>query len=472
MRRVVVIGGGISGLAAAWAVRQAAGGIDGGVEVLVLEREARVGGKARTIARDGWMMEAGPGGFLGGRPEVDRLLAASGMEGECVTANKAAAHRFLMIDGKIREVATNPVAFARSGILSAGGFLRMIGEPFIPRRTDGADESIWQFAARRLGAQVADRMISPMMLGIYAADARQLSVEAAFPRMTALERDHGSIILGMIAKRGKTRSGVLTSFRGGMQSFPTALAERGGFAVRCDAEVRALARAERGWEVAVAGDRETIPADAVILAAEPFAAAPLLRTQDQAAAAELESIACPPVAVVGLGFGAGEAARVPNGFGVLIARGEGLRALGNLWESRFYPGRSPEGTVLIRALFGGQVDPEAGAMSEAELVALARGEVERLYGFTSPPVMQEVHRWPRAVPHYELGHVQRVQRIERAVAALPGLFITGYGLRAIGFADAAVNGVRCGEGAGKWLRESGSGRADPGARNCAIAASA
>jgi protoporphyrinogen/coproporphyrinogen III oxidase len=178
------------------------------------------------------------------------------------------------------------------------------------------------------------------------------------------------------------------------------------------------------------------------------------------------------VAVVGLGFGAGEAARVPNGFGVLIARGEGLRALGNLWESRFYPGRSPEGTVLIRALFGGQVDPEAGAMSEAELVALARGEVERLYGFTSPPVMQEVHRWPRAVPHYELGHVQRVQRIERAVAALPGLFITGYGLRAIGFADAAVNGVRCGEGAGKWLRESGSGTADPGARNCAIAASA
>jgi oxygen-dependent protoporphyrinogen oxidase len=462
MQRIVVIGGGISGLAAAWAVRQSAGAND--LDVLVLERDARVGGKARTIARDGWLVEAGPGGFLGGRPDVDRLIASCGMDGERVTADAAAAHRFIWIDGQMREVAPNPIALVRNGILGTGGLLRMLGEPFIKRRAGGEDESIWDFTARRLGPQVAERMIRPMTLGIYAGDARALSVEAAFPRMTALERDHGSIIRGMIAKRGKTTSGALTSFRRGMQSFPEAVAARGRFSVRCGATVTAVVRAERGWSVAVEGDREGIPADAVIIAAEPFAASPLLRPLDPSLASELDAIKCPPVSVVGLGFGASEAARVPNGFGALIARGEGLRALGNLWESRFYPGRSPQGSVLIRAMFGGGVDPDAGAMTETELVALARAEIARVYGIRTAPVMQQVYRWPRAIPQYELGHVQRVERIERGVSAMPGLFITGYGLRAIGFADAAVNAIRCGSAAGDWLTRNAAAALGGGGR--------
>ncbi|HUO52810.1 MAG TPA: protoporphyrinogen oxidase, partial [Gemmatimonadaceae bacterium] len=454
MKRIVVIGGGISGLAAAWAARQEAARVPGGLEVLVLERDPEVGGKARTLARDGWLVEAGPGGFLGGRPDVDRLIAAVGMEGERVTADAAAAHRFIVIRGKMREVAQNPVAFARSGLLSAGGFLRLLAEPLVPRRTDGADESIWQFTARRLGRQVADNLIRPMTLGIYAGDAASLSVQACFPRMTALERDHGGLIRGLIARRGKASSGALTSFRRGMQSFPEAIAARGGFTVRRGAAVQGIARTDDGWAVRVAGDAEAIPADAVIIAAEPFAAAPLLRPLDARAADELDAIACPPVSVVGLGYAGAEAARIPVGFGALIARGEGLRALGNLWESRFYPERGPSGAVLVRAMFGGQVDPEAGSLGEAELVALAREEVKRLYGITAAPVMQRVYRWPRAIPQYAMGHVARVERIERAVGAFPGLFITGYGMRAIGFADAAVNAVRCGERAAAAVRDA------------------
>ena len=457
MKRIVVIGGGISGLAAAWAAQQEAPTVPGGLDVVVLERDARVGGKARTIARDGWIVEAGPGGFLGGRPDVDRLIAAAGMEGERVTADKAAAHRFILIKGKMREVAQNPVAFARSGLLSAGGFLRLLAEPFVPRKTDGADESIWQFTARRLGRQVADNLIRPMTLGIYAGDAQQLSVQACFPRMTALEREHGGLIRGLIARRGKASSGALTSFRRGMQSFPEALAARGGFRVRCGAEVRAISRNGAQWAVQVKGDDAPVFADVVVLAGEPFAVAPLLRAHDARAAAELESIDCPPVSVVALGYGGAEASRVPNGFGALIARGEGLRALGNLWETRFYPERGPAGTVLVRAMFGGQVDPVAGTLAEDELVALTRDEIARVYGITAPPVMRQVYRWPKAIPQYTMGHVERVERIERAVAALPGLFITGYGLRAIGFADAAVNGVRCGERAAGAVRAAASG---------------
>ncbi|MFI5309988.1 MAG: protoporphyrinogen oxidase [Gemmatimonadales bacterium] len=454
MRRLVVVGGGISGLAAAWAARERAASIPGGLEVLVLERGDDVGGKARTLRRDGWLMEGGPSGFLGGRAEMDRLITASGLSSEMIGAEKAAARRFVYRGGRMRQVVANPVGFALSGVLSARGFARMCAEPFIPRRRDDSDESVWDFAARRLGVEVADRLVSPMALGIFAGDARRLSLPAAFPRMAALEREHGSVIRGMIAKRGRSSSGPLTSFRDGMQSLPRALARRGGFAVRCNAEVRALVREESRWQVAVAGDAETIPADAVVLAGEPWASAALVRAHDATLAGDLDAIPCPPVAVVALGFGPDALACVPRGFGVLVSRGEGFRMLGNLWDTHVYPGRSPAGHLLVRAMFGGAVDPRAGALDETELSALARAEVARACGITSGPEIVHVVRVPRAIPQYELGHRERVARVERALASLGGLEMTGFGLRGVAFADAAADGVRTGERMAAWLARS------------------
>ncbi len=455
VRRLVVVGGGIAGLAAAWAARQAAGRVSGGLDVLVLERGPDVGGKARTLTRDGWLVEGGPSGFLGSRPEMDRLIAGCGLSADVMRADEAAANRFIYRAGRMRQIVANPLGFARSGILSVRGLARLCAEPFIRRRSDVRDESVWAFAARRLGAEVADRLVSPMALGIFAGDARRLSLPAAFSRMAALEREYGSLILGMIAKRGRTSSGPLTSFRDGMQSLPRALARRGGFAVRCRAEVCALVRTESHWRVAVTGDAETIPADAVILAGEPWASAALLRTHDASLAADLDAIPCPPVAVVALGFGPAVLAQVPRGFGVLIARGEGFRMLGNLWDTHVYPGRSPNGRLLIRAMFGGAVDAPAGALSEAELSALARAEVARLYGITAAPEFVQVVRVPRAIPQYELGHLERVAHVERALGSLPGIAMTGFGLRGVAFADAATDGVRSGFRAVEWLVGAG-----------------
>lgn len=447
MRRLVVIGGGISGLAAAWAARQAAARVDGGLEVLVLERARSVGGKANSVSRDGWLVEAGPSGFVSGRPEMERLIRAAGLDSERVLANPASARRFLFRAGRMRRIVPNPVGLLREGILGPRGVARLLAEPFVAKRRHPDDESLWAFAARRLGVEVADRMILPMALGIFAGDARRISLPAAFPRMAALEQKHGSLILGMIARRGRTSSGTLTSFRGGMQQLPRALAERGGFAVRCDAAVKALRRTRNGWNVAVDGDSEMIPADAVILAGEPWAMAPLLRPHNANLAAEFDAIQCPPVAVIALGFGATAVSRIPDGFGVLIARGEGFRMLGNLWETRLYQGRGPAGHVLVRAMYGGAVDPEAGALPAAELSTLARAEVARLYGIVDAPVFEHVAHVRRAIPQYEIGHLSRVARIDDAIAALPGLSITGNGLRGVAFADAASDGVRIGEAA-------------------------
>lgn len=444
MRRLVIVGGGITGLAAAWTARRLAARIPDGFDIVVLEKERQVGGKALSPMDRGWLVESGPGGFLGGRPELTRLLEDAGLATQAIPANAAAARRFIYRAGALREIVPNPVGFARSGILSPAGLLRFLGEPFIPRRRDESDETVWSFAARRLGAEIADRLIMPMTLGIFAGDARRLSLPAAFPRMRALEREHGSLIRGLIAKRGKTSAGTLTSFPGGIETLPRTLAERGDFSVRCGAEVTAMGRDGGRWQVRVANDAEPLLADAVVLAGEPWAMAALLRPLSPAAADDLEGIYCPPVTVVGLGYAEAECPAVPRGFGVLITRGEGYRMLGNLWDSYIFPHRSPDGHVLIRLMLGGAVDPDAGRLSEGEAIALARAEVSRMYGIAAAPRFERAVRWPRAIAQYELGHLARVSRVESAARALGGVVIGGSGLHGVSFADAAVSGVRCG----------------------------
>ena len=447
--RVVVVGGGISGLAAAWGAQAT---LPEGSEVLVLERDAAVGGKARTFRHGDWLLEGGPGGYIPGRHELNRLIAASGMETHRVTAGVSARRRFLYRGGRLRNVPTNPLAFASSGILSLPGLLRLAAEPLVAARPASApEETVWQFAERRLGRQAAERLIAPMTLGIFAGDARRLSLPAAFPRMARLEQEHGSLIRGLIRRRGHTSAGPLTSFADGMQSLPRGLAEHGGFTVRTAAEVRALQRDGEQWRVAVVGDAEAIPADAVIVAAEAWAAAKLMGAHDTELARDLAGITCPPVAVLGLGYTETDLARLPNGFGALVARGEGLRMLGSTWDSHLYPGRSPRGHTLLRVMYGGGADPEAALLSDEKLLSLARSDLARLVGITAAPRYVDLVRWARAIPQYELGHAERVLRIERAVDRLPGLYLTGNALRGVAFADAAADGVRTGELAGRDL---------------------
>lgn len=451
MPRLVVVGAGISGLAAAWSAHATAARAGVALDVLVLESSDQVGGKARTITRDGWIVEAGPSGFLGGRAELDALISASGLTGDVIAANANAKRRFVYRAGKLRELKPSPVGLAFSGIMSVGGMLRLAMEPFIARSESKKDESVWAFAERRFGSEAADRLMAPATLGVFAGDARKLSVESGFPKFRELEREHGSLIRAMFARRGQSRANGLTSLRNGMQSLPLKLAESGGFTVRCNATVHAITRAGDRWNVAVDGDTAPLEADAVIIATEPWAAAPLVRPLDAAAGDALKAIPCPHVTVAALGYDASARARIPDGFGVLISRGEGVRMLGNLWETSIYPGRGPTGGILVRAILGGAVDLDIGSLDNSELLALVRAEVAQLYGLNAEPVFSEVVRIDGAIPQYEIGHARRVATIANAFETLPGLGITGFGLRGVAFPDAAADGVRTGEKLGEWL---------------------
>ena len=473
-----MIGAGISGLAAAHAAAEAS---NGSAEIVVLEREPEVGGKARTILNDGWTVEAGPTGFLLPDPAIERLVRAAGLESELLPSDEAAAHRFLVRGGRMREVAAHPAKFIASGILGPFGILRLLREPWVGPRPAGDDESVWEFAERRLGRQAADRLVAPMVLGVFAGDARRLSVAAAFPRLKELEAEHGSLVRGMIASGRRARAerearasaqddngdsstaasassgsdgvggrGKLTSFRRGLETLPRTLAARGRAVVRCGTAVERIDRGPNG-ELLVRLPGETIRADAVILACEAFAASRMVSDLASDLAADLAPIQYPPVAVVGVGYEAAAARGVPRGFGVLVPRDEGCRVLGVLWESYIFSDRSPDHHILLRAMLGGAVDPDAGAADPETLLAWTRADLRRLLGIESAPRFTHVHRWERAIPQYEIGHGERVRRIESAVARRPGLYLAGNALHGVAFGKAAAAGLEAGAAAAAFV---------------------
>lgn len=433
----------------------------------MLERAAVVGGKAQTIARDGWRLEGGPTGYLDNEPTLDTLVQAAGLTK--LPADQAAARRFLVRNGQLKEIQAHPLKFATSGILSPLGLARLATEPWRKKRVDTADESVWDFAKRRLGRQAADRLIGPMVLGVFAGDAKHTSLAAAFPRMAELEAEYGSLIKALIALQKERKkepssarptggpagpSGQLTSFADGLHTLPAQLAARGqaagDFTVRCKVDVQELDHDGTNWrlQVAAAGAAEDLTADAVVLAGESFAAGALLRTLAPQAARELNAIQTPPIAVVGLGYGPAALAAAPRGFGALIQRGQGLRILGVLWDTHLFPERSPDGTLLMRCMLGGSTDPIAGALSDDELLRIARADLARLFHLTGPaaePCFQEVVRWPRAIPQYELGHLARVARIKAHLEATPpGLYLAGNYLDGVAFTKAAKSGHQAG----------------------------
>ncbi|MDF1801018.1 MAG: protoporphyrinogen oxidase [Planctomycetota bacterium] len=487
--RIVIVGAGIAGLAAARAASDTARAEGRLVEILVIEREAVVGGKAQTLVSDGWRLEAGPTGYLDSEPAMDPLVKAAGLTK--LAADDAAARRFLVREGQLKEIQAHPVKFFTSGVLSPIALARLATEPFWPRikteagvpgygsgieTADGVDtsamrdESVWDFARRRLGRQAADRLIAPMVLGVFAGDAKRTSLPAAFPRMAELEAEYGSLVKAMFAlkkRKGAASggpagpSGKLTSFARGLDQLPRGLAERGeargDFTVRCGIEVREVGHDGDCWRLLVAPRglaTEELHADSVVLAGESFSAAELVSDVAPELASELASIATPPVAVVGLGYGPAALAAVPKGFGALIERGQNIRILGVLWDTHLFPGRSPDGTLLMRCMVGGATDTESGSLTDDELIEITKLDLARLFSLSGPdaePVFTEVVRWPRAIPQYELGHLARVARIRHGLAQLsaerPGLFLAGNYLDGVAFAKAAKSGLAAGQAA-------------------------
>jgi oxygen-dependent protoporphyrinogen oxidase len=434
-RDVVVVGGGIAGLAIAWELLTRPGLLPEGGSVEVLEAAPRAGGNIRSERRDGYLCEWGPTGFLDDVPATLDACGRLGLGSRLTRANEDAKRRFVVRGGKLRELPSGLFSFLGSDVLSLRGRLRVLGEPLVPRRRSDEDESVFEFARRRIGREAATVLVDAFVTGIWAGNADGLSLRSALPKLHALERDHGGLVRGMIAKRGTGGgaagpAGRLTSFPRGLEELPMALAAALGPRLRLGARVTRIERlGSGGFRLAVEGapPRE---ASAVVLACPAWVAAPLIADIDAPLATTVAGIPVVGVAVLHLGFAREDAAGL-QGFGFLVPRGESASVLGVLLPSNIFPGRTPEGHVLATVMLGGARDPSAVQASDQALIDRAASALAAFAGVRTAPRFALAIRHPRAIPQYTLGHEDRLIAIAARLREVPGMFLAGNSYRGI-----------------------------------------
>jgi protoporphyrinogen/coproporphyrinogen III oxidase len=435
--RIAIVGGGVAGLAVAHALTQR-GARERDLELVVLERAPRAGGNLHSERTGGYVCEHGPNGFLDSVPETLELVRELDLEARLQVSDERARRRFLYRNGRLHEIPGGPGAFLASGMLSWRAKLRLAGEPFARRRPEGVDETIHAFAARRIGREAADVMIDAMVSGVFAGDARRLSLRACFPKMWQMETDHGGLFRALLA-RGRARrrgapvgapAGRLTSFEGGVETLIEALAARLGPALRTGCGVRRVRAAATGFRLELE-DGSPLDAAAVVLASPTAASARLVAELDPALSGHLGEIPSAPVVVVCLGYDAARLPRPLDGFGFLVPRGEGPRLLGVLWDSSIYPGRAPEGRVLLRVMLGGAHDPGAVELEDAALLDVVRRDLSTTMGLDLEPELVRIVRHRVGIPQYTVGHRKRLEAIDARLAHYPGLHVAGNGYRGV-----------------------------------------
>ncbi len=451
--RIVVIGGGIAGLASAYLTRELARERVVEIELTVLEANERHGGSTRTDHVDGYTCEWGPNGFLDNEPATLDLVKRVGLNGELVKADENSANRYIYHSGKMHLVPTKPPKFLVSDILPFTAKLRMAREFFIPAKSDDSDETVDGFGRRRLGNAFAELMLDPMVSGIFAGNTKELSLAAVFPKMVEMERDYGGLFRAMIAKQkeakrsGKTAGGpggpnaVLHTFKQGMGQLPDALAELLGDALVTNAPVQTVTRREDGRFRVVSDDR-TLDADAVIVAAPSYAAAAMIGEIDENVSNALAAIQYAPVDVVCHGHPVDHLSDPLRGFGVLIPRREGIRSLGTLWSDAIFPGQAPDQHRLLRTIMGGAHDPQITELEADKLHATAAADHAKVQGVIGEPSMKREFRFERGIAQYTVGHLNRVRTSETLENDLPGLYFTGASYRGVSINGCAKDAFR------------------------------
>ena len=442
-RDLIVCGGGISGLALAFlALRR------GVRDVVVLEAADRPGGKIQSEWSEGLCCEWGPHGFLDNVPEMLALVDQLGLSGELVRADDAASDRFIVRGGRLRRVPTSPKRFFTSDVLSLRGRLRVLLEPFQPR--GAGDESVFDFARRRIGREAAEVLVDAMVTGIFAGDSRRLSLPAAFPKMGAMEHAYGSLTRAMLAKRKHGSNGGpmgpggrLTTLRRGMQQLTDTLATSLGPRLQLRSAVSAVVRRNGGFAVRLADGVEIAGREVAVALPPPPAARVVSGVLPAGAVDAMAAIPTAGVAVVMTGYRAPQPFRSPTrGFGFLVPARERGAILGTIFCDSTFPPQAPPGTTLLRTLLGGARDGGVLALADDEMLAVVRRALDRYLGGDPEPDFVRIIRHEQGIPQYTLGHLARLAEIEAAAAAVPGLHILGNGLHGIAANTCVVEAAR------------------------------
>jgi len=436
---VAVIGAGITGLSAAVELRGR------GASVTVLEAAPHVGGVITTIARDGWLVEAGPTSMTATAP-LERLIDLLGIGTQRIGTSPAAKRRYIVREGALVALPDGPGALAGTRAISAAAKFALMREPFVRARRDHNDESLADLVRRRLDAEILDYLVNPLIAGIYAGDPERLSVRHAMPMLYDGERKHGSLIVGamkeMKAKRGVVRQKGITSFVRGLRTLPEAMADYLGDAVLTSTRVTRVEQHGRGWRVSSEGaTSSTIDADAVLCTVPSYALGGIgLPDEVRGALGPIGRVHHPPVATLALGFRREDVEHPLDGFGVLMPAVEKRTVLGAIFSSSVFSGRAPDGHVLLTCFLGGMRSPAHGNAELAEVLPLVLADLRGLLGLRGEPVFTNHQRWAKAIPQYELGHEFVMDAATNIESALPGLYLTGQWRAGVALGDCIAQG--------------------------------
>ena len=473
--RIAVVGGGITGLAAAHRLVELGAARRTPVEPILIEALDRLGGTISTEYAGGYLIEGGPDAFLTEKPWAVDLCTRLGLGERLIPTQPGhrrtlilRGHRLLPLPEGFQLLAPSRlIPFWRSPVLSWRGKLRATTELLLPRRRSQDDESVGEFVVRRFGREVLERLVQPLVTGIYAADPSAVSLRATMPRFAEMERADGSVIraLRRSASRREPESGsgprwnLFSAPAGGMHELVVGIAQRlPASSVKLRRRVTSVAHAggARSWRVNLA-DGATLLVDGVILAVPAPRAARLVSGLDAALSDELAAIRYHSSAVVTLGYDRGAVRHRLDAFGFVVPRVEGRPILACSFSSLKFAGRAPDGSVLLRIFVGGEGAAEVLAGDDAHLAGATQQHVEEILGISSPPGLVRVHRHAGAMPQYEVGHADRVAAIRARVAQHPGLAVCGNAFAGVGIPDC----IHSGEQAAEQVLESTSGLVRP-----------
>lgn len=428
MKKAIVIGAGISGLTAAyWLMRK-------GIDVELFEKENRVGGVIQTFRKDGYLFEKGPNSFLDNAPETMELCRELNLENDLLKQSMRGNARYIYLNRELHNVPLGPGGLIHTKLLTGKAKFGLLLEIFRSANRSREDESLASFIRRRLGAEILNNLVTPFVSGVYAGDPEKLSLRGTFSILYDLERDHGGLVRGGIArlfgrkkvdnKSKKPRAKNLCAFIDGMETHTQAIAKALGDRLHMQTSVERIQRKTDGTYTVRVEGRE-IDADAVALAVPAYNAAPLLESIAPRSAGYLGEIPYNALAVVGMGYARQSIGHECNGFGFLAPRNQGVRILGSIWNSSLFARRAPGGYRSFSVFIGGGLDPSAIQLTDYQILAQIKTDLRKTVGASGEPVAQHVFRWERAIPQYPIGHPDRIGELLSDLLSSPGLYCTG-----------------------------------------------
>jgi len=428
-KKIIVLGAGVSGLTTAWLLKKK------GFDVTVLEKNKETGGAMESFFEDGYMFDRGPNSGLETVPVIKEVVNEIGLADEMVYANDAGNKRYILRDGELHPLPMSPPAFIKTKLFSAKAKMRLFAEPFISRSNDGYYQSIAQFVKRRLGQEFLDYAINPFVAGVYAGNPEDLSVASAFPKLYELEENYGGLIVGTVRsirerkKRNEQskQNAKMFSFVNGMQSLPKTIAKKLGDGVVVFAEIKKIAKTERGFSVSYhnAGFDKTIEADIVLSTLPAYVASPLFKEFDGSLATHLDAVYHPPVMVLYLGYKNEDIGRPLDGFGFLIPAKEKKSFLGAIWSSVLFPNRAPENRASFTLFIGGSRNAEIFKLDKEIILKTVIEEFQSIMKIKAEPVYKSYRYWNKAIPQYNLGYIEHERYFDEFEWNNPGLFLSG-----------------------------------------------